>query len=206
MSKPFANKYAGTCDCGTRVEPGAGWCEKAPDGSGKKWITRCNPCVTGEDPVVVNPTPTVGERPKITATPEQVACDEAAQRGITLAIQALAGTGKTSTLVMIANGTTRTGIFLAFNKGIVVDAERKLPRNVTARTVHSVAYQQVGKAFDARLNADRMSSSEVARRLDIEPFYCQLQDEERTRKVVQPSRLGGGDAAVIEALAAEAWS
>lgn len=70
-----------------------------------------------------------------------------------LKILAFAGAGKTSTLTMIAESMpTQKGIYLAFNKAIVADIQKKLPPNVEARTFHSLAYNGVSKAITAKLN------------------------------------------------------
>lgn len=62
-----------------------------------------------------------------------------------LKILAFAGAGKTSTLTMIAQSMPEhKGIYLAFNKAIVADIQKKLPPNVEARTFHSLAYNSVG--------------------------------------------------------------
>lgn len=70
-----------------------------------------------------------------------------------LKILAFAGAGKTSTLTMIAESMPeQKGIYLAFNKAIVADIQKKLPPNVEARTFHSLAYNHVGKAITAKMN------------------------------------------------------
>lgn len=70
-----------------------------------------------------------------------------------LKILAFAGAGKTSTLTMIAESMpTQKGIYLAFNKAIVADIQKKLPPNVEAKTFHSLAYNSVGRAITAKMN------------------------------------------------------
>ncbi len=51
-----------------------------------------------------------------------------------MAIQAGAGTGKTSTLLLLADSDARRGQSLAFNKAIVEDAKAKMPSRVSANT------------------------------------------------------------------------
>ena len=59
-------------------------------------------------------------------------------------IRAFAGTGKTSTLLEYTKRhATKKFIYLAFNKSISTEAQKKFPANVTAQTTHSLAYQQV---------------------------------------------------------------
>lgn len=100
-------------------------------------------------------------------TEEQAHCIELA-RADPLVIQAGAGTGKTSTLVMIAEDRPKTLFqFLAFNKSIADDAGAKFPPNVYANTVHSMAHTGIvkGTGFAKRLGAGakRMSPFDVAR-------------------------------------------
>lgn len=58
-----------------------------------------------------------------------------------LAIQACAGSGKTSTLeeIALANPKQRF-LYLAFNKSIATEAGEKFPKNVEAKTIHSLAF------------------------------------------------------------------
>jgi superfamily I DNA/RNA helicase len=61
-----------------------------------------------------------------------------------LIINAYAGTGKTTTLKMIAEENPRVKfMYLAFNKKIVEEARKKFPKNVTVKTAHALAYQGV---------------------------------------------------------------
>lgn len=79
-------------------------------------------------------------------------------------------TGKTSTLMLLASDTQARGQYLAFNKAIVRDVERKLPPTCAARTAHSLAYATVGKHFRHRLNGDRIRAHDMAKILDVRPM------------------------------------
>ncbi|MDD6317274.1 MAG: UvrD-helicase domain-containing protein [Succinatimonas hippei] len=58
-----------------------------------------------------------------------------------LKIDACAGSGKTATLVAIANACPdKKFLYLAFNKAIVTEASNKFPGNVKAVTVNALAY------------------------------------------------------------------
>jgi N12 class adenine-specific DNA methylase/superfamily I DNA/RNA helicase len=89
-------------------------------------------------------TPTGKEFPP---TPQQQAILDAFLDGKTIAVQALAGTGKTTTLVLLARALMDRSpaariIYTAFNADIVADARRgRFGRNVTASTMHSIAKQ-----------------------------------------------------------------
>ncbi|MGW6454743.1 UvrD-helicase domain-containing protein [Streptomyces sp. NPDC055078] len=73
-------------------------------------------------------------------TPQQQRIIDACLAGQDVAVQALAGTGKTSTLQMVTRRMPDKRIaYVAFNRSIADEAKRKFPRNVTADTSHSFA-------------------------------------------------------------------
>lgn len=83
---------------------------------------------------------------KINVTKEQSLIINSGKKNIV--VQALAGTGKTTTLVETAlNNPNTKYLYLAFNKAIVEEAERKFPSNVTVKTVHSLAYGWFKQTF-----------------------------------------------------------
>ncbi|KAJ6666330.1 hypothetical protein lerEdw1_000602 [Lerista edwardsae] len=76
-------------------------------------------------------------------------------------IMAFAGTGKTSTLIKYAEKWSDLRfLYLAFNKTIAEQASRVFPRNVTCKTVHSLAYSAVGKLYSqkSKLNFGTLTS------------------------------------------------
>lgn len=87
-------------------------------------------------------------KPAFKPTPEQVSCIDMFATGKKLRINAYAGTGKTSTLIQIANSTSRTGTYLAFNKSIADEARRRFPRHVACSTVHGMAFRAVRNRYD----------------------------------------------------------
>ena len=78
-----------------------------------------------------------------TPTDEQYAIEAAFKENRFTTIQAKSGSGKTSTLYMLANGTDDKILYLAFNKSMAEEARRKMPDNVECRTLHSICYQQL---------------------------------------------------------------
>lgn len=61
-----------------------------------------------------------------------------------LKIKAFAGSGKTTTLRMIAETfKDKKMIYLAFNRSVAEEAKRKFPKNVRVTTVHSLAYAEL---------------------------------------------------------------
>lgn len=105
--------------------------------------------------------PLVGRRsyspvmPELKPTAEQLQIVEAARRGANLVIQAGAGTGKTSTLKMVARARRDRSLYIAYNRSIAQEAGRSFPTHVTCRTAHSLAFAAVGKRFAHRLNGPR---------------------------------------------------
>jgi superfamily I DNA/RNA helicase len=81
---------------------------------------------------------------EFTPTPEQDMITVAADTGENVVVTAVAGSGKTSTLKLIAKSRPSTRfLYLAFGKDIQTEAEKSFPANVECRTAHSIAYQYV---------------------------------------------------------------
>lgn len=123
-----------------------------------------------------------------TPTPEQEQALAMFRFGDNLAIEAGAGTGKTSTLRLIAGSTPARGQYLAFNRAIVQDAKASMPETVQADTAHALAFRQVGKRYAHRLKSGRQTSTQIARLLDLGPLVVSNQ---AGRKVLQPGYLAG---------------
>lgn len=105
-------------------------------------------------------------------TDEQVAIRDGFRSGENLKINAGAGTGKTATLRLLAEEgkpTGRNGIYLAFNKPIAEEAQRKFQGTpVVAKTLHSLAYREFGAPRAHRMNGKRyMRWTEKAVQLGI---------------------------------------
>lgn len=67
-------------------------------------------------------------------------------------IQAVAGSGKTSTLVMLAREMRGSdAVFLAFNRSIADELKKKLPANVAAMTFHSLGFRAIRPVLE-RMN------------------------------------------------------
>lgn len=83
-----------------------------------------------------------------------------------LAVDAFAGTGKTSTLVGFARARPRARIlYIAFNRSIAQSAKERFPQNVECRTTHSLAFAAVGRKF-----ADKLGSAapfDIARKMNV---------------------------------------
>lgn len=68
-------------------------------------------------------------------------------------IDAVAGAGKTSTLVMLANAMPRNAnaVFLAFNKSIATELKARLPEHVRSATFHSLGGNVLKRYAESRL-------------------------------------------------------
>lgn len=103
----------------------------------------------------------------LNATDEQRAAADAFQAGDHLALQAGAGTGKTTTLTLLAHTTKRRGRYLAYNRAIAQDAARRFPSTVLCKTAHALAYAAVGHRYTRRLNAPRRPAWQTGQALGI---------------------------------------
>lgn len=97
---------------------------------------------------------------KISPTLQQEQALQAFLSKSSLKVNALAGSGKTSTLQLMAEQHKGKGIYLAFNKTIAEEAASQFPARVKARTSHSLAYSAIAKKgfsthqLTAKLNAN----------------------------------------------------
>lgn len=101
-------------------------------------------------------------------TQEQNAIVESFRGGDNLCIEALAGSGKTSTLVMLADAIPdEKFVYIAYNRAIAKDAKRDFGRNTTVATAHSFAFRAIGKKYEDRLNSSRITARQMANNLRI---------------------------------------
>jgi hypothetical protein len=127
-------------------------------------------------------------------TDEQEEAIEAFLTGENLAIEAGAGTGKTSTLVMLSrHAEGAKGQYLAFNRSLVEESAGKFPEWVRSNTAHSVAFKAImapSRALQARLNnSQRIPQRVVAENLRLEPLA--VVDFMGRLKVLAPGYLAG---------------
>jgi F-box protein 18 (helicase) len=102
--------------------------------------------------------------PQLTNEQRAVVASDAAL----LAVDAFAGSGKTSTLVDYARARPRARIlYLAFNKSVATDARERFPDNVDCRTTHSLAYSVEGRKYSGKLGNPR--AYEVAQECRCNP-------------------------------------
>ncbi|MFF3578628.1 UvrD-helicase domain-containing protein [Streptomyces mirabilis] len=102
-----------------------------------------------------------------TPTDEQAHATDTFRAGRHLVLQAGAGTGKTSTLALLAASTPRRGRYLAFNKDIACDAAGRFPSTVRCKTAHATAYAALGHRYAHRLNSPRRPAWRTGQALGI---------------------------------------
>lgn len=95
----------------------------------------------------------VERKPIESPTPQQSAIFATAQDSENLIIEAVAGSGKTSTIVelMYYLGSNLRVLFLAFNKAIATELASRIPKNAEACTLHSLGYKALAKTVRGRL-------------------------------------------------------
>ncbi|XP_070848572.1 F-box DNA helicase 1 isoform X2 [Chaetodon trifascialis] len=88
-------------------------------------------------------------RPQIHLTREQqLILSHDIQRDHVVKIVAFAGTGKTTTLVKYAEQRPHLRfLYVAFNKSVASEAQRRFPSNVDCKTVHALAFKDVGRSY-----------------------------------------------------------
>ncbi|WP_260639633.1 UvrD-helicase domain-containing protein [Streptomyces angustmyceticus] len=100
-------------------------------------------------------------------TDEQTAAADHFYTGEHLALQAGAGTGKTTTLALLAHNTKRRGRYIAYNRAIALDAATRFPNTVTCKTAHALAFAAIGHRYTRRLNAPRRPAWQTGQELGI---------------------------------------
>ena len=88
-------------------------------------------------------------------TQEQLDIIEAFKHTRVLKVNASAGSGKTSTLKMLADANVVPSIYLSFNRAIADEASSKFPRHVSCRSQHQVAYSVFGKMLAHKLTRSK---------------------------------------------------
>lgn len=180
MTNP--NRYAGDCvKCGQRVNAQAGELVRI-DGKFKVQHTDCDAPEEPRAPAA----------PTFDPTPEQRECIDLFLTGASMVIEAGAGTGKTSTLRLLAEAApARQMLYVAYNRAIVKDVAGSMPRNVRAATAHSLAWNAGGKQYKARLDKGRQRRREVAAHLGINAPMAFKQDDGAPPKMLSPEQLAG---------------
>ncbi|MEV7283009.1 UvrD-helicase domain-containing protein [Streptomyces sp. NPDC093252] len=121
-------------------------------------------------------------------TDEQTAAADAFHAGDHLVLQAGAGTGKTTTLTLLARATPRRGRYLAYNRAIAQHARTCFPATVQCKTAHALAYAAVGHRYTRRLGAPRRPAWQTGRALGI-TGTLRIGDREVTQRALSNAVL-----------------
>lgn len=117
----------------------------------------------------VHTKPSTRKKPRFKPTDEQATALAAFLEGKSLKINAFAGSGKTSTLQLLANATGLRGQYIAFNKSIVSDAGDKFPDTVDCSTSHSLAFRAAPARYKQDIGklTNRCTAKQLVEVLDI---------------------------------------
>lgn len=113
---------------------------------------------------------------KFNPTKEQLDILDAFSKSRVLKINAVAGSGKTSTLLLLAEKFKEPSLYICFNKSIQEEAQGKFPEHVECRTTHSLAYQQYGKYIQHKLKRPYGTYKNVAKTSAEVAKYYNIQD------------------------------
>ncbi len=112
----------------------------------------------------------------MTPTPEQRRAVAAFAAGETFRLRAVAGSGKTTTLRLMAEAAPQKHLlYVAFNRTVAKAAGAKFPRNTEVRTLHSMAHRQVVRGgFRAKLQAGEgtIPPRAIMAALDVDPLVA----------------------------------
>lgn len=104
--------------------------------------------------------------------------------GKSLKVNALAGSGKTSTLQLMAEHHSGKGIYLAFNKTIAEEAKIRFPQRINARTSHSLAYSAIAHhGFSYHQLTAKLNANAIVECLQIRPLSLSSQHHWSARQL-----------------------
>lgn len=84
-----------------------------------------------------------------------------------LIIQAVAGSGKTTTLEEVAKRLRSPGLAIAFNKSIQKTLEERFPPSFDTRTFNSLGHRAFSKFLGERLQLEKNKVYDIVRELDV---------------------------------------
>ncbi len=86
-------------------------------------------------------------------------------------INAVAGSGKTSTLKLLAEEYPQNSLYMAFNKAIATEAAQEFPDYVECRTTHSLAFAGFGRALMHKLKRPPYKKNVAQSSTEIASYY-----------------------------------
>lgn len=113
-------------------------------------------------------------------TNEQIEILEAFNANRVLKVNAVAGSGKSTTLRYLADNCNKPSLYLCFNKGVADEASEKFPSHVECRTIHSLAYPVYGRMLQHKLKRPlgkyknvAGTPSEITQFYGVKDFYTE---------------------------------
>lgn len=104
-------------------------------------------------------------------TIEQSHAIDKCKKGDSFKVMAFAGTGKTSTLVMMAKEKkNQKGLYLAFNKKMADEAAQKFSNNVECKTFHSLAYRNSPRYLLNKVSTQRIYPRDLVAMYSLRPM------------------------------------
>ena len=106
----------------------------------------------------------------VRSTAEQLAVRKSKAK--LLVVKALAGTGKTTTLIGYAEDRPKDRIlYISYNKAMQVAAAEKFPSNVECKTTHSLAYRQFGRPYADANKLGNVRGSDIMMTMKLDPMF-----------------------------------
>lgn len=122
-------------------------------------------------------------------TAEQEAVIQAVTEGKNVCVEALAGTGKSTTLRLLAESLPdRQFLYLCFNRSVKEEAKGKMPPNCRCETTHSLAWQYTNPLLTQRVLTPTMKPADVSKLLNLPRIRIVTPGTSRVR-IIQPVRL-----------------
>jgi hypothetical protein len=156
-------------ELGFRTTPKARSLRQAVDnflGGGEQSSTKqpdTPPVPTKRPKSATRPISTGQSNKRLQATQQQQQAIDQFRKGGSLKINAYAGTGKTSTLELLAHSTLKRGQYIAFNTDIVRDAKERFPSTVNCSTTHGLAFRATPSGYKS--SSDKMTKRVSANHL-----------------------------------------
>lgn len=121
---------------------------------------------------------------KFKPTQEQLDIVNTFSKTKVLKINAVAGSGKTSTLELLAEANQIPSLYISFNKSIAMEASDRFPKHVKCVTAHALAYASKGKLYAHKLESNqKYSKANTARTVSQIVDYFKLEDYSATPNI-----------------------
>ena len=104
---------------------------------------------------------------KVDPTLEQLECIDLFKATEKLKVNAFAGSGKTTTLRLLAESTDSRGIYLAFNRAAKNEARANFPRHVSCMTTHGLAFRSLAGRYSAEKMTKSMNALQLVEQIGL---------------------------------------